>query len=180
MNLIRDKAVETWQIHGIGGELIAEYAQNSSPASPQKEYGYRNGQLLITATVTTRSGGWGPPPSYTGSNPLSTGNQINLENLTELRTAVNSLRQHAGLSDYNFTVDPTPARNVTTVKADHIRQLRLALEGALTALHLPTGGYAHPTLQENTSWIYAIDFQELRDQIASAWNSGGGSGGVDI
>lgn len=40
---------ETWQVYGIGGELLAEYATNASPSSPQKEYGYRNGQLLVTA-----------------------------------------------------------------------------------------------------------------------------------
>jgi RHS repeat-associated protein len=40
---------EVWQAYGMGGELLAEYAANASPASPQKEYGYRNGQLLITA-----------------------------------------------------------------------------------------------------------------------------------
>jgi len=41
--------VETWQIYGIDGELVAEYAANATSSSPQKEYGYRNGQLLITA-----------------------------------------------------------------------------------------------------------------------------------
>jgi RHS repeat-associated protein len=41
--------VETWQIYGMEGELLAEYAQNGSAATPQKEYGYRNGQLLVTA-----------------------------------------------------------------------------------------------------------------------------------
>src|SRR6266404_6614312 len=40
---------ETWQVYGLGGELLAEYAANAAAASPQKEYGYRNGQLLITA-----------------------------------------------------------------------------------------------------------------------------------
>jgi RHS repeat-associated protein len=40
---------ETWQIYGLGGELLAEYAASAAPASPQKEYGYRNGELLITA-----------------------------------------------------------------------------------------------------------------------------------
>jgi len=40
---------ETWQVYGFGGELLAEYAYNSSPSSPQKEYGYRSGQLLVTA-----------------------------------------------------------------------------------------------------------------------------------
>jgi RHS repeat-associated protein len=42
--------VETWQIYGVGGELLAEYAANASASLPQKEYGYRNGQMLITAT----------------------------------------------------------------------------------------------------------------------------------
>ncbi len=47
---------ETWQVYGLGGELLAEYAANASPSSPQKEYGYRNGELLITAEAATASG----------------------------------------------------------------------------------------------------------------------------
>lgn len=39
---------ETWQVYGFGGELLAEYPANGPVASPQKEYGYRNGQLLVT------------------------------------------------------------------------------------------------------------------------------------
>ncbi|MFY9619573.1 MAG: RHS repeat-associated core domain-containing protein [Pyrinomonadaceae bacterium] len=167
---------ETWQVYGLSGELIAEYAADNAAATPQKEYGYRNGELLITATINTA--GWGPPPTYTGPNPLSTGDPMTLENLTELRTAVNQLRQHAGLQPFNFTVDPNPERNVTTLKADHIRQLRTAVEQARSALGLSTGGYAHPTLTEGVSSIFAIDFQELRNQISSAWNNG--TGGVDI
>jgi RHS repeat-associated protein len=41
---------ETWQAYGMGGELLAEYAANAAPSSPQKEYGYRNGELLVTAS----------------------------------------------------------------------------------------------------------------------------------
>jgi len=41
--------VETWQVYGIDGELLAEYAAGAAATSPQKEYGYRGGQLLITA-----------------------------------------------------------------------------------------------------------------------------------
>jgi hypothetical protein len=40
---------ETWQIYGMDGELLAEYAPNGATTAPQKEYGYRNGQLLVTA-----------------------------------------------------------------------------------------------------------------------------------
>jgi RHS repeat-associated protein len=167
---------EVWQVYRIGGELIAEYAANTDHLSPQKEYGYRNGQLLITATVT--AGGWGLPPSFTPPATLVSGLEIKLEHLTELRAAVNELRGHAGLSPAAWTVDPDPQRNVTTIKADQIRQLRTALEDARSHLHLSTGGYAHPTLIENISWIYAIDFQELRDQVLSAWNSS--TGGVDV
>jgi RHS repeat-associated protein len=45
--------VETWQVYGFGGELAAEYAANGPAASPQKEYAYRNGQLLVTAEPAT-------------------------------------------------------------------------------------------------------------------------------
>jgi len=40
---------ETWQIYGIDGELVAEYAANGAVGAPQKEYAYRDGELLITA-----------------------------------------------------------------------------------------------------------------------------------
>ena len=43
------EGVETWQVYGMDGELLAEYAVSAAATSPQKEYGYRNGQLLITA-----------------------------------------------------------------------------------------------------------------------------------
>jgi RHS repeat-associated protein len=38
---------ETWQVYGMGGELLAEYAAGAAPSAVQKEYGYRNGQLLV-------------------------------------------------------------------------------------------------------------------------------------
>ena len=41
---------EEWQIYGMDGELLAEYKASSPASAPEKEYGYRNGQLLVTAT----------------------------------------------------------------------------------------------------------------------------------
>lgn len=39
-----------WQVYGLGGELVAEYPAGAAAASaPLKEYGYRNGQILVTA-----------------------------------------------------------------------------------------------------------------------------------
>ena len=36
-----------WQIFGIGGELLAEYSYSGGTATMKKEYGYRNGELLV-------------------------------------------------------------------------------------------------------------------------------------
>ncbi len=52
--------VETWQVYGFGGELLAEYPANGDKLSPQKEYGYRNGELLITAEPAPVSSPSGP------------------------------------------------------------------------------------------------------------------------
>ncbi|QQS48006.1 MAG: RHS repeat-associated core domain-containing protein [Acidobacteriota bacterium] len=49
---------ETWQVHGMEGELIAEYNVNGSPSSPQKEYGYRGGQMLIVAQTSPLEVRW--------------------------------------------------------------------------------------------------------------------------
>jgi RHS repeat-associated protein len=67
-------STETWQVYGIGGELLAEYAANGNPLSPQKEYAYRNGQLLIT----TDAGANAPAPSGLTATPPSSGASINL------------------------------------------------------------------------------------------------------
>lgn len=42
---------ESRQVYGMTGELLLELTSNTVPAWMPKEYGYRNGQLLITATA---------------------------------------------------------------------------------------------------------------------------------
>jgi RHS repeat-associated protein len=42
-----------WQIYGLGGELVAEYELVSGTPTLRKEYGYRNGQLLVVADAST-------------------------------------------------------------------------------------------------------------------------------
>lgn len=59
---------EVWQVYGVSGELLAEYAADASPSSPQKEYGYRGGELLVTAEPGT-SGAQG---GATVANPFVT------------------------------------------------------------------------------------------------------------
>ena len=41
-----------WHIYGISGELVAEYQLISGTPTLKKEYGFRNGQLLVIAETT--------------------------------------------------------------------------------------------------------------------------------
>ena len=128
--------VETWQVYGIGGELVAEYPANALPASPQKEYGYRNGQLLVTATITS---GWGAVPVL-HDNPLNPNypgeTTVQARHITELRTAIDALRTHMGISAYSWQYSATTNDLIT---ANPILEMRTALDQALGA---PSGGYS--------------------------------------
>src|SRR5713226_5964948 len=95
----------TWQVYGIGGELLAEYPANASASNPQKEYGYRNGQLLITITVTAGSGGG----AFTFTDdPLAAGaTTVMAVYLTDVRDAVKQARAHAGLSTASWAESVT-------------------------------------------------------------------------
>ena len=156
-------AGETWQVYGLWGELVAEY---SPSGTLQKEYGYRNRQLLITATVN--SGGWGTPPSFQ-DNPLVVGQTtIRSVHITELRSAIDSVRAHVGLSAYSWQTAAAPGDPISIAP---IQEMRTALDQALGA-----GSYAGGLASGQA--ILKVHIQELRDRILSAWQGGGG--GVDI
>ncbi len=60
---------EIWQVYGFGGELLAEYPHTGpslAVSQPQKEYGYRNGQLLVTAEPFDNLA-WNSPATQTDS-----------------------------------------------------------------------------------------------------------------
>ena len=74
--------VETWQVYGFGGELVAEYGANGAVNSPQKEYGYRNGQLLVTGALprlnmAASANGGTATASQTNSAPYAPSGAIN-------------------------------------------------------------------------------------------------------
>lgn len=78
--------VETWQVYGIGNELLAEYAASGAANSPQKEYGYRSGQVLITAAPTS-----GVPSAE----------NVNWTNATNVNVSGNSLSKNGGTTDWD-------------------------------------------------------------------------------
>lgn len=151
--------VETWQVYGISGELIAEYAANASASSVQKEYGYRNGQLLVTLTSPLPGG----TPTFT-DNPIHVGETtVQALHITELRTAINNLRSHLGMAAYSWT---TSATTSDYINANPIIEMRTALDQALGA---PAGGYATGLAQNQL--VKAIHIQELRDRLTAASGS---------
>jgi RHS repeat-associated protein len=155
-------AAETWQVYGMGGELIAEYGSNASSSSPQKEYGYRSGQLLIAAAV---SNGWGAPPAF-NDNPLQLGvTTVQAQHIAELRTAINAVRSHYNLSPYSWQ---SSATTNDYINPNPILQMRTALDQALGA-----GSYAAGLAQGQP--VKAVHIQELRDRILTAWQSGSSS-----
>lgn len=170
--------VETWQIYGMDGELLAEYAPNTANTSPKKEYGYRNGELLITATAATA--GWGTPPAI-DDNPLKDPNnsesfQIKAIHITQLRAAINALRFHYNLPNYQWqkpTASGGAINSSVFISWEPIHEMRTALDEALNPPSPPyTGGLAQGQP------ILADHIQELRNRTLNAWQGGGG--GVDI
>jgi len=160
-----DGSGEIWQVYGMSGELLAEYAAGASLSSPQKEYGYRAGQLLVTVAA---SGGWGTAPTL-HDNPIVVGQTtIQTRHITELRDAINALRAHKGLAAYSWTTSA-----IGLIKADPVAEMRTALDQALGA---PSGGYSAGLAQGQP--VLAVHIQELRDRVLNAWQSG--SGGFEV
>ncbi len=156
--------VETWAIYGFRGEMVAEYPVNGVANSPQKEYGYRNGQLLVTATVGS---GWGNAPAL-HDNPLVVGETlVQARHITELRDAINALRSHLGLAAYSWQ---TSATTNNLISADPILEMRTALDQALGQ---PSNGYSAGLAINQL--VRAIHIQELRNRVLAAWITGSGT-----
>ena len=154
---------ETWQIYGFAGELLAEYPANGPVLTPTREYGYRNGQLLVVAAGTS---GWGPAPTLT-DNPLQVGaTTIQALHITELRTAINALRSNLSMPAYSWT---TSATTSDWINPAPILEMRTALDQALGA---PANGYAAGLAQNQL--VLAVHIQELRDRVLAAWQTGSG------
>lgn len=90
-------------------------------------------------------------------DPLGNGIAVKAEHLAQLRTAVNAVRQIAGLGSVNFADAATPG---LPIRAAHITDLRSALDAALGA---PAGGYTDASLSGVV--IKAVHFQELRNRM---------------
>jgi len=123
-------------------------------------------RVRATRTGTTPSD-WGASDLMTAvvftDDPLNViSTVVKATHVTQLRTAVNSVRTLASLAPATFTdasLDSAP------IRAIHVTELRTALDAARTALALPSLSFAHETLQAGVTPIRAIDLGELRDGV---------------
>jgi hypothetical protein len=93
-------------------------------------------------------------------DPLVRGTRVKAAHLSEARTAINAVRQLAGLAAMSF-IDAASAGVV--VKSRHVTDMRTALDAALGPLGRPVGNYTDASL--SGSVIKAVHFQEIRDRV---------------
>ena len=112
-----------------------------------------NGYQYVTVSSFTND------PAVAGNTPIPA------QQLTELRQAVDNMRQVAGLAAATWT-DPALTGGSTATKADHVNELRGRFDEALSALGYSVGSYTDPSIPSNgTIPMKAVHIQELRDRL---------------
>jgi sugar lactone lactonase YvrE len=97
-------------------------------------------------------------------DPLVAGTtRIKAVHVTELRTAINSLRACAGLSATVFT--DTPLTTATKVKKLHIDELRTGMSAARGALGLSAIALTDPTIVVNSTIVRRLHVSDLRTGV---------------
>jgi sugar lactone lactonase YvrE len=89
--------------------------------------------------------------------------RIKASHITQLRTAVNSLRASAGLTAATFT-DPVLS-TATPIRQSHIEELRTALAAARSALGLTAVSFTDPTLVVGSTRVKAVHLTEIRSGV---------------
>jgi Cu/Zn superoxide dismutase len=115
-----------------------------------------NANTTVTAVYTLSS----TPFTFTDDPLVLQATSVKAVHITQLRTAVNTLRANNGLAAFAFT-DPALAAG-TLVKRVHITELRTALDAVYTQRSRPVPVYADPTLTSGVSRVKALHVSELR------------------
>ncbi|QQS48000.1 MAG: RHS repeat protein [Acidobacteriota bacterium] len=139
-------STETWQVYGMEGELIAEYNVNGSPSSPQKEYGYRGGQMLIVAQTSPLEVRWlvtdhlGTPRMNirgTGSDGGSLTSVTRHDYLPFGEEAIAGIRRNGSNGQYGYEPPPDGVRQKFT---GYERDTETALDYAQARYHSSVQG----------------------------------------
>jgi hypothetical protein len=87
--------------------------------------------------------------------------------ITELRTAVDTLRAHYALGAFTWT--DASLMNGSVVKAVHVSELRAALSQVYAAANLPAPTFTDPLLDASVA-IKAAHVEELRNYVMAVEN----------
>jgi len=145
LSWIADAGADSYEVDRKGaGE--AEFSQIGTPAAnalsdpnatADKAYLYRVRAVNGSGDSPNSASDLATTVLFT-DDPLANGALIKATHLSQLRTAVDAVRDLAGLDPAAFT---DPALAAVTVKAVHVTELRTAVDDARTILGLSTGGY---------------------------------------
>lgn len=89
---------------------------------------------------------------------------IRAAHISDLRSAVNTLRSRLGLSPVSWT-DPTLILGATAARAIHVTELRTALGQAYAAAGTAGPAYTDPALQAGLTVIKGAHLTELRNAV---------------
>jgi hypothetical protein len=93
---------------------------------------------------------------------------IKAVHVTELRSAIDTLRARHGLAAYAWT-DSAAAAGTTTINAAHIAEMRTALQAAYAAAGSTAPAFTNPTLTAGASTVAATHITELRAAVIAIW-----------
>jgi hypothetical protein len=118
------------------------------------------------------------------NDPLTVATPVKALHITELQTAISTLRARLGLSIFPFTDSPL-VPGTTPIRATAISELRTALDSVYDAIASPRPSYADPTITAGTTPIRRVHVREIRAAVrAQDWfvltasRSGTGSGTI--
>ena len=157
---------ETWHVYGMDGELLAEYAQSAAPSSPRKEYGYRAGELLVTAAPAAQ----GTSGKITPAGVTASGTYLSYApaNATDGNTATEwisggfptqwiqlDLGQTFGLSKVRLLVSQSPAGNTTHQIWCGPSPSQLTLAGTISQ-YTQAGQWLELALAGNARYVHVV------------------------
>lgn len=155
--VFRSSNGSTWTV--VGSATATTYLDVNPPAGTVYLYRVR-GIDGTGAPGSNSTSDFAAVFNFTDPN-LSPSMSIRAAHLTELRTAVSSLRTLAGLSAPTFT-DPTLPGS--RIKKIHVEELRARLTEALTAFGLPSPSFTDPVLT-TSSPMRTAHVTELRNAL---------------
>jgi len=152
---------------GTGGT-----AYGPSAAPPTQVGIYAVSAIVTDATYYGSAAGtltvFPPAPTFTDDPLTARTTGVKAVHLTELRSAINTLRVLYGLAAAIWT-DATLTPGVTVVKAVHVTDLRTALAEAYTAASRTPPTYTHAAVTGGITVITSVDIAELRAALLAIW-----------